>query len=274
MRTLLKKTINTVFSLLCLFFFFSCQKEEIPIIGGDTGYFFLPRTCKLINCRHAYRVLHNDVPSFIEPYYSLKPLPKEQGIETKDYIMYIMTSNYEFPDSLSDLDFTHDLYYVVPNIEEGDYFTDEPDLEMEKKMEAFFRRNIKEKKGFTSKSTQLYINLVRVEYRTSIFKSIKIASSTELFRQETGSTLNEYITVDGVSNDCVFDQSKQLIDMTNKNWSLAQYLSQPLYASPSLRLRFTSSPPEAPLETRFIIELELADGKLLRDTTDLVKLLP
>lgn len=176
---------------------FSCKKE-LDDWKEDTAYMFLPRECKFLESKHTYLKLNDDVPSYIEPYYSLEILPKGQDVESEDYVIYIMTSNKKFLDSNENFDFINMPYYVIP--EAGNYFTDTPDYEMEQQIEAFLGRN----KNLKSASMD-YVFLVEVEYRTSQLKRINVSSTIPLFNQNAGNSLNDYMAIRSVSNGCIFD---------------------------------------------------------------------
>jgi hypothetical protein len=142
-------------------------------------------------------------------------------------------------------------------------------------MEQQIRTFLKQNKSLKSASLD-YTNLVRVEYRKGEVKSLKIASTATIFDIEAGKSLNNKIEIFGtpVYHSFLFTHDKQLIGSVERGWSIDKYLSYRPIASADIYFRFTSTPPEAPLETRFIVEMEMEGGTILRDTTDVVNLLP
>ncbi|MFV0268153.1 MAG: hypothetical protein ACK5HT_13590 [Draconibacterium sp.] len=162
---------------------------------------------------------------------------------------------------------------VLPDFNPEDYLSD-ADLGMEQQIDQYLQRT---KSGTISySSSDFELNLVDVEYRKEELVNIKISSTTKVFDTDAGSSLNNYIEIFGtpVYQSFMFSYNKQLIGSIERGWSLEQYLAYRPIASAFLYLRFTSVPLEAPIETRFAIEMEMAGGEILRDTTETVTLLP
>nr|WP_319572947.1 hypothetical protein [uncultured Draconibacterium sp.] len=264
MRHLLLLRNVLIFAMLCCLGL-SCERDEEDVIGG-TVYEFIPRECKYIKAEHAYVKDNGETPSG-DRSYSVEALTGEKKVKNSNYVLFLLTSNHSFPNIPENYD-----YVNLPHYEQetgDDLLIDEHDYEMERQIEAFLKRD-----RTLKSSSLLYTNLVDIEYRLTGVKNLNIYSTSSLlYNNPQGTNLNEHIKITGVSNGFVFDQNKQLIDLTNKDMGLEQYLGYSPIASAFMYLRFTSVPPEAPVETRFVIEMEMTGGEILRDTTETVTLL-
>jgi hypothetical protein len=248
--------------------FVAC-KDDDENWTEDTAYVFLPRQCKFIDTEHMHLVRDGETP-WGEPYYSYEVLPTGEGVEIQNYVLYSVNFNQIFEGIPNNYDFVNvPLHHLLP----ADASKDAHDMEMERQIEQFLKHASKTKSSSNSSSLDKTV-LKHVEYRTNRIKKIDVYSTTDLFNRPKESSLIEFLKITSIYNGCIFDQEKQLINMLNKDMQLDQYNTYQPYASASMQLQFSSSPPEAPLETQFIVEMEMEGGTILRDTTDVVNLLP
>ncbi|NOU60935.1 hypothetical protein [Marinifilum caeruleilacunae] len=256
----------TLITILILALLFSCKDKYIP---GGIDYFYLPRECKILGASNAFL---KDEGSFLglEGLYSINRITNEENsVKVENYLLDIYTSNVNpeiIEAYMSSPDYKGEsLIQLIDSV-----FLDEHDFDMERQMSRY----LESKSSLSSSSTATDgVNLVPLEYRLSEIKDLKIYSTSSLFGEKAGRPLNRYFQIYSTSNGFVFDRNKQLIPLKNKEWSLGKYLSIAPIASVDLFLCFKSAPPELPIDTRMVVEMELANGEILRDSSALVRLL-
>ncbi len=251
--------MRILYKIFILFILFSCKKDPEAEIGG-VEYSYLSRTCDYATASHYYRIdmgIETGNSKF-DNTYSIEQLSK-QDIRVNDYLINVQVGSFN-DEMQASTDFNPD-----------DYLT-EKDLNMEQQIEQYLTREDKT----SSYSASYYTNLVPVEYRLMEVKNIEISATTVLFGRNLGQSLNDKIEFFSTPpyHSFLFTYDKQLIGSIQQGWSLEKYLNHRPIASASLYLRFTATPAEAPLETQFVVEMEMANGDILRDTTETVNLLP
>ncbi len=251
--------MRTLCKLCILFIFISCEKESNNEMGG-IDFRYLPRVCEHATASHYYRIDMGTETgnSKFDNTYSIEQLSK-QDIRVNDYLLNVQVGSF------------NDEMQASPDFNPDDYLT-EKDLNMEQQIGQYLSRE----NAVSSYSNNHYVNLVEVEYRLTEAENIKISATEKLFGKEVGQSLNDKIEIFSTPSyhSFLFTYDKQLIGDIQQGWSLEKYLSHRPIASASLYLRFTSTPAEAPLETQFVVEMEMTNGDILRDTTETVNLLP
>lgn len=259
----MKPTIYIFLALVLL----SCSDNPEKEIES-TSYEFLPRKCSFIKTKHM-KIVPDEPDLDGSPIYAFDVLPKGEGVKTQNYILYSVNFNQIFERIPDDYDIANmPLYQLLP----PDASKDAHDMEIEDQIKKFLRR--RNNNSDLKNSSMDQVVLEHVEYRTNQIRRIDVYSTTGLFNRPKESSLIDLLKIETVCNGCIFDHDKQLIDMMNRSMSLEQYNNYQPYASAFMQLQFKISPPEAPLETQFIFEMEMANGEVLRDTTETVNLLP
>nr|WP_321355630.1 hypothetical protein [uncultured Draconibacterium sp.] len=252
--------MKALFYIVILLALFSCKKNENDPIE-ETGFHYVPRTCSYAIASHYYRTdmgAETGNSEFDDTYY-VQPLTGS-SIKTADYLLSINIGSFNRK-MAAQPDFIPENY------------VGEADLNMEQQIEQFLQHT---RSNSLKQASTPQLNIVDVEYRKEELKAIKISSTTNMFDVNAGNSLNDHIEIFGTPfyHNFVFSYDKQLIGSIQRGWTIKQYLNYRPMAPAFMYLRFTSAPSEALPETRFVIEMEMAGGEILRDTTDVVKLLP
>ncbi|MCG8580105.1 MAG: hypothetical protein MI866_09320 [Bacteroidales bacterium] len=239
----------------------ACNNDDVNW-QEDTAFRYLPRACEYASASHNNRIdmgVKTGISEFNNTY-SIEPLNGKKVV-ANDYLLNV---------SLGSI--TSEMT-TKPDFNPDDYLA-QPDLIMEQQLKQYLEQS--NSNASSSHTNNMYTNLVDVEYRLTELKNIKVTSTTKLFDREAGDILNDKLEIYSAPayHHFLFTHDKQLIGSIQQGWSLKEYLSYRPIASASLYLRFISTPVETPLETSFIIEMEMANGEILRDTTEIVNLLP
>lgn len=119
-----------------------------------------------------------------------------------------------------------------------------------------------------------------VNYRTEPVQDIIITSTTAVCGKEPGTPLNRYfgMRTDLIPSaqrqyiDFVFSKDRILVERLSRMESLDDYLSLHPIINPYLTFYLREKPEELPMETQFTITVAMEDGKVLRETSDTIKL--
>ncbi len=246
------KNLTIIALLIALF---GCTEKKNNIIGGDTFYAFENQPSSFTFLKNQYRV---DVG--------------EQTGESKFNGTYVIYDATQDPVPFSDLilhmetsGFSMEMT-LEPDFSLEDYIG-EADSEMEKQLDTYYN---KLKLGSLKSSTLPAANLVTIQYRTEELTAFKISSDQTLFGIQAGESLNDYIEL--FNGSLLFDYSKQLIGPIDAGTSVSKWMSYRPLIGAEMQFRFKESPDELPLSARFIIEMELDNQQVLRDTSDIVEL--
>lgn len=234
----------------------SCEKGKNDF-SEETAYHFVTRSTDYVIVKNAYRIemgKETGESKFDGTYYVRDAA--SNLIKFEDYIVKIETSS-----------FTTEMT-MEPGFDINNY-TEPADPEMERQLNAYFNSL---KSSSLKLSTAPQLNLVTVEYRTEELRSLVVKSDVPMFDKAAGESLNEHIEIFGGS--ILFDYSKQLIGVLPSGTSIEKHLSYRPLVSAYMELRFKTIPTELPVDGRIIVEMELANGKVLKDTSDVVKLIP
>ncbi|MCT4603487.1 MAG: hypothetical protein N4A59_11380 [Marinifilum sp.] len=246
--------------VLTVLAFTSCTKET----DDDTeqiGFYYLPRTCEYANTSHYYRIdmgdkIDNDK---FKGTYAIEPLNKK-SIAIKDYLLSVNVGSFS-KEMTSQEGFNPE-----------DYLT-EADPYMENQIKQFLNGS---SLNSLKTSSQPRLNLVQIEYRKEKLITLNISCLNKIFDEQAGESLNDYIEIFDTPHyhSFLFNQDKQLIGSIKKEWSINEYLNMKPLVSYGIYFRFKSVAPQLPLDTRFVVEMEVEGGKILRDTTENITLLP
>ncbi len=256
-NNILKITISIIVTTGLL----SCRKAE-NIVGGDSVYHYIPRDCDYLFIKN------NSVDS--SAYYSLskKELEKllDEGHEAPLIIRKLSSSETKANHYCMTLDVTS----YTPEMAEANHdaiysdFMSEPDLELEGIMAQELRLSSRK----TKSSSMPMTNLIRLEYRKVELKSLKVMSTSTLFGIDPKIDLSEHFEIFGdESNQFLFNHRKKLLGRLERGMGIDKYLALRPIVNPSLYIHLKDMPPEVPVNTDFIVEMELDGGKVLRDTT-------
>lgn len=265
LRDCQKKNWAILLAALC---FISCNKEKADVPSGYS-WAFVPRDCEYLFLRNAY------IDS--SSYYSLSEKQREEMLK-KGYQL-IMVKQAETSETPAQhfcltLDVTNYTLEMIKDLPDGEYSTSlmsTPDQTMENIMNEEMRhgnRTSKSPMAFTrsESSPMMYVKLI--EYRKNELKSLKVMSNVTMFGNMPGSDLTGYFEIFGdKSNTFLFDYRRKYLGRLIIGMSIEEYLATRPIVNPSLYLHLKDVPPEAPLKTDFIVEMELDGGIMLRDTT-------
>ncbi|TAJ12556.1 hypothetical protein DMA11_12155 [Marinilabiliaceae bacterium JC017] len=256
---------NYLFYVLGLLLFASCSKEEVDN-RESIDFYYLPRPCELMEINHACR----------------QDMGKETGESDMDGVYYV-NDNVEESVKVEDYLFRVDVGNINSEIvSDPDYsledYLGEHDVDMEKELDRYLEKKVDGtlKSGRLKSSSEVYAIMAGIEYRTDEVKRLEVISDVELFGVVAGSSLNGYVELFSAPqyHSFLFSHNKQLIGSIERGWSLEKYMSVRPLAAASLYLRFKSVPEETPVKAKIIVEMELANGKVLRSESDAVNLLP
>ena len=267
--TMISNNIQKAFAiLLAALCFISCNKEKADAPSGFS-WAFVPRDCEYLFIRNAY------VDSSL--YYSLSEKQREEMLG-KGYqlIMIKQTETSETPARhfCLTLDVTNYTLEMIKDLPNGEYSTSlksTPDQTMEDIMDEEMRhRNRTSKSPMTfTRSESAPMTLVKyIEYRKIELKSLKVLSNSTMFGNMPGSDLSGYFEIFGdESNTFLFDYRRNYLGRLITGMGVEEYLALRPIVNPSLYLHLKDVPPETPLKTDLIVEMELDGGIMLRDTT-------
>lgn len=244
------KYLITVTLLITLY---SCNKDKNNSMGG-TSYLFANRSSDYLSIKNAYRVdvgKETGESKFDETYY-IKEVSQED-VKFSDYVLLMNTSSYT-------TEMTQQPDFNIEN------YIGEPDVEIEQQLNIYYNSQ----KSSILKSSAPETDLVTIEYRTEELKALKVTSDKTLFEIPAGESLNNFIEIN--TGSMLFDYSKQLIGELKSGTSIMKYLSYRPLVSAYMELRFKSIPGELPVDAKIIIKMELENGKILNDTSDIVHL--
>ena len=261
----MQKALVILLAALC---FISCNKEKADAPSGFS-WAFIPRDCEYLFLRNAY------VDSSL--YYSLSEKQREEMLG-KGYqlIMVKQTETSETPARYFclTLDVTNYTLEMIKNLPDGEYSTSlmsSPDQTMENIMDEEMRHGYRTSKSsmtFTRSESSPMAYIKYIEYRKIELKSLKVMSDVTMFGNKPGSDLSGHFEIFGdKSNTFFFDYRRNYLGRLETGMGIEEYLALRPIVNPSLYLHLKDVPPETPLKTDLIVEMELEGGVILRDTT-------
>lgn len=261
----MQKALVILLAALC---FISCNKEKADAPSGFS-WAFIPRDCEYLFIRNAY------VDSSL--YYSLSEKQREEMLG-KGYqlIMVKQTETSETPARYFclTLDVTNYTLEMIKNLPDGEYSTSlmsSPDQTMENIMDEEMRHGYRTSKSsmtFTRSESSPMAYIKYIEYRKIELKSLKVMSDVTMFGNKPGSDLSGHFEIFGdKSNTFFFDYRRNYLGRLETGMGIEEYLALRPIVNPSLYLHLKDVPPETPLKTDLIVEMELEGGVILRDTT-------
>jgi hypothetical protein len=246
-----------VLLVLIIIVFGSCNWDGNSDSYIKHSFIFYPRKCNVVFAENFSYWLSEEGTQY--EWYEYENL-ESNAVKANEYLMRIITSNL-------DTVFSSGIYYYLE-----DSLIDEHDTEIEKVIADNFDQ------VFQQSSGEWTLPPVKMDYRLDEVKDLSITSVVPLFNKPANSVLNQHFEITSFSPDFIVSSSKQLRMGFNEQLlnriNLAEYLSYQPLAAPCMYLVLKSVPPEVPVETRFIIEIETNDGKIISDTTEVINLLP
>lgn len=267
--TMISNKIQKAFAiLLAALCFISCNKEKADAPSGFS-WAFVPRDCEYLFLRNAY------VDSSL--YYSLSEKQREEMLG-KGYqltmVKQIETSETTARHFCLTLDVTNYTLEMIKNLPDREYSTSlmsTPDQTMEDIMDEEMRHeNYTTMSSMTfTRSESLPMTYTKyIEYRKTELSSLKVMSNSTMFGNQPGSDLSGYFEIFGdESNTFVFDYRRNYLGRLETGMGIEEYLALRPIINPSLYLHLKEVPPETPLKTDLIVEMELEGGITLRDAT-------
>ncbi|TAJ12557.1 hypothetical protein DMA11_12160 [Marinilabiliaceae bacterium JC017] len=262
---------NYLFYVLGLVLLASCSTDDSDA-EGSFMFLFYPRNCQNVRVDNACFSILNQGEE--KEGYVLDAL-HESSVKASNFLIVIQTNNTTV---ILNQEYTNSNQYNP--IEQSPYkqfwylddpLTDAHDQQLERQLEESYNRTYRHllKGDFISTP-------VPMDYRLDEVKQLRILSDVPLFGQNPGRLLNDYFTIVELEPACVFSSNNQMImgfEDDTKGLTIAKWLSMRPLAAASLYLRFKSVPEETPVKAKIIVEMELANGKVLRSESDAVNLL-
>ena len=111
-----------------------------------------------------------------------------------------------------------------------------------------------------------------VSYCPRAIRNITITASSQIFGLDSGEILNDHFIIEmgTMWNFCAFDYIVSADGIPVSTFSRTSTIEEYTSFHPLLRpldFKFTERPEGLPLETKFYIEVEMLDGKIVRDST-------
>lgn len=240
----------------------ACTKDE-PKSSSSYSFIFYPRECSKIFVDNAQaRTLEVGTEWEHQEYDTIS----NNTVIASNYILPITTSNTDVVPQVSDYNpIKTPRYELLWDLE--DNFTDLPNDDIEQQLSTSYNKAHKVEGEWSPPPLNL-------DYRTTEIKSINIYSTTALFGLSKGSLLNDFFKM--VHPAYIFSAPNQMIygfEYENTDdITIDKFISYNPIALPSMYLKFASIPQELPIETQFIVEIEIAGGEKLRDTTGVMQL--
>jgi hypothetical protein len=245
----------------------SCNDDQSKTYSKHSFIFF-PRESSVIEAVNAQREV-TDKETQWESY--RHDTITGNSVKSSNYILFLTTSNTDVvPEHISASGYNPvktPKYELLQHLD--DALTDSPNLNIERQIKESYNKAYKVESEWAPPP-------VRKDYRLTEVKSIDIRSTETVFGNKAGTSLNHFFLITHPSY--IFSAPDQMVfgfeSEADADLSIDKYLSYHPLAHAGLYLYLTSTPTEAPLETRFIVEMEMEGGTILRDTTDVVNLLP
>ncbi len=221
----------------------SCEEQKRDnetIYETRRTYFPVPRDCNDMFLR---RCIHTRNPYEFGKY----------EISADEFALYIFTGlSYE------------DYFNHKSVIHSYDYITS-PDEDIEDAIKEFYYRS-----AYPFMECKRGPLCVYHEYRKERCISFKISSEVPLFGRAAGSDVSDKFRLIGTgleTTSFIFDSDKVMIDPNVVvGMTIDEYLSYDPLIFGEMNMKLAESPEEVPVETRFIVDIELEGGKMLTDT--------
>lgn len=262
--TTFNKAFRIAAALLAVIILPSCEKSDDSGPSGFT-WRFVPRDCKYLlvqNCEvdssAYYSTPEKQREELLSKGHQLStikriPLSERQDVKAHHFCMLLNVTSY-----------TEEMAAKLPERIYAPSLLSEADEEMEEIMDEEMRhRRVSTKSGDLPAAQMKYI-----EYRKEELQSLRIMSSAPIFGSGPGNEITDHFEIFGdENNDFLFNFRKKLLGELERGMSIDEYLSLRPIVSPSLYIHLKSIPEELPMETDLSVEIKLAGGKVLRDTT-------
>lgn len=262
-RQILERSIATATAIMMIVMLGSCKKEENPAPHG-LSWDYVPRDCKYLTVENRLvdSTLYHTLPKKELDELLAKGLnlavvrhASEQTIKAGTFCMMLGVSSF----TLEMLRETHKDSY------DSDFISERDNL-MEEAMEIEMRKKNRKTKSTGSVEPMMAIKFI--EYRKKELKSLKVTSTSTLFGTAPETDLTSHFEIYGdESNSFLFNYKKELLGTLEEGMTVEEYLDVRPIVNPSLYLHLKDVPPETPMETKFIVEMEFSGGKILCDTT-------
>jgi hypothetical protein len=151
---------------------------------------------------------------------------------------------------------------------------------VEEQIKTDFLKSVGISVSSTSKSGLAYDNFVikRIEYSPSEITGMKISALSPIFGKPAGAGLNDYFNIDLYNPPIVVSAPSQRLvyGYTSKEYpaSIGEWLSlQPLAQVGMTLIVNKPIPEQLPLNVQFVVEITTKEGKVLRDTTQMITII-
>ena len=196
------------------------------------------------------------------------------------FFLSVLTSNHnpiliweqEYPDL--DVKTRMPIYYLDDDENISEYL-DAHDPNIEQQIQRDYDKNI----GHTNGKGLSYDNMIKGEYRLTEITNLKIFTlNTRLFGKNAGESLNDFFDIIAYDLPVIFTAPTERLvygcGSTDMPTSIDEWLSvQPLAQATMWLSPNTPIPETLPLNVQFVVEMTTKEGKVLRDTTQMVTLI-
>ena len=250
--------------ILVLVFANSCYWES----PSSYWFIFYPRECNYVYIEPA-RVITKIVDG--HTYYEYRDMESDESISMKDFSLQFLTLKH----NLDSLRYGSMDYYMNTLVD-----INEHDSALEEQIKTSYNQANKRTGSFRSAGNSDICAEpppVTIEYRLNGIKKINTkAIDAQLFDETVGSSLNKYLKILQYEPDFIASSiSRNLLygfTDAGKPESIEEWLSLQPLANESMYFAFNMESDKLPLSTRFVVEMETEDGRLLSDTTNVITL--
>ena len=279
------KTKYVYFIVLALAISACSHKEDNDFIEG-TSYILTARKCNYAWAFNAYIKKFSDEWG---NYTRISPFQKDTMIKTSDFVLGFTTCNVDIKDMKKHpyrgdyqeeyKKYGENMFIDYPPFNALSYMTENMADEKDPVIETRLRQQLESSKTRTVSSDLPTTVLIRVDYRLTWLKDIKITCSAEIAGRAAGQSLTDLFVVQGYyeHHDFIVTSNKNVItDKTRiKGISLQQYLSYKPMAPAEIFLRFKEGVNvSAPVTAQFTVELITGEDKSIKTTAAAVKFVP
>ena len=267
---------------LFLIFICACEPKVTFDYTERTHYIPIGRKCKYAWAFNAYN--EKLVDRWGDNYTLMQPYKKDTAIRVNDYILGFSTCNVDIKDlkgisylksleRLGDELLMHEPPFYFLSYEK-DNMADPPDPVIE----ARLKQQLENPRTRVAHGMPA-ADLVKVDYRLTWLKDIKITCSERIAGRAPSQSLSDLFVVDSYHQDHYFivTSNKNVITDHQKiaGISLSQYLSYKPMAPAEIFLRFKEGVNvSAPVTAQFTVELITGEDKSIKTTAAAVKFVP
>ena len=259
--------------LFCALFLFSCEETEDEMGSGNFVEFH-PRECNYVYSLLGCTLTKEQVQAYDEANIyndGYRADIQKDSVYSADRVLLLVYTTDRSRDSLFNA-VLYSIFMVFSEDKENDFTAPHLPILVNQLTKSFGRTILPPEK---TRSIDLpsSLGVILMEYRTDAVRNLTISSlDATLFGCPAGTPLNDYFEIDMYQPDFIASSLTQglVFDrFEDKPKTIREWLYYSPLASPGIFLRFSSTPPELPVSTRFVVTME-TNKKVLRDTSEVI----